>query len=306
MIRGLVIAGVWMLCTWGANAGLRGLKTEEPRAFGYFTGDILVRRVSILVDGTTELIRASLPKPGPLTYWLDLTQVNVEEAKQSGERRFTVTLTYQTFYVPYDSKKLTIPSWSLRLAAGAQAEEAAIPAFTFTSSPLRELFPDKSGETAETILRPDGQPHSFPTQLLLAALMGSATVALLSLILLARHLAWGPFKRRARRPFTRAARLIARYSPEGCRGGGDGAEALLLLHRAFDETLGQRMLAEDLGRFLVEHPEHAGCQAGIAQFFECSRRTFFAGIAAEASERETRSALLKLSRALAAGERKWR
>jgi len=298
----LLVIAAWMLWPPGASAGLRGLKMEEPRPFGYFTGDVVVLKAAIAVDGTTELVQASLPKPGPVTYWLDLTGVDVEETRSGGGRQYNVTLTYQTFYVPYDSRKLTIPSWTMRLFGSSGPDRAVIPAFTFTSSPLRELFPEKSGETVETFLRPDAKPYLLSSQPLFAALLGSTALALLSLTLLARHLAWWPFRRRPRRPFTRAARLIARPGPNG-GGTIESRDALLVLHRAFDEALGRRMLAEDLERFLDEHPEHAGCRTGIAQFFECSRRAFFIGGVAKLSEGLQRSALLKLSRALAASER---
>ncbi len=48
---------------------------EEPRNFGYFVGDLIERRASSSRIATIELLAASLPKPGPLNYWLDLTRV---------------------------------------------------------------------------------------------------------------------------------------------------------------------------------------------------------------------------------------
>ncbi len=98
---------------------------------------------------------------------------------------------------------------------------------------------------------------------------------MLSLLLLVRHRAWWPFERRARRPFTQASRLIRALAD---RDGERNAyrPSLLALHRAFDETAEQRLLAEDVARFLADHPALRDRSADIGRFFESSRRAFFA------------------------------
>jgi hypothetical protein len=93
-----------------AAAGLRSLKMVEPRPFGYFAGDIIERRAIIAVDADSELLRASLPSAGPLSYWLDLIRVDLEESSSAGGKLYRVTLVYQTFYVPFDPRKLTVPA----------------------------------------------------------------------------------------------------------------------------------------------------------------------------------------------------
>jgi mxaA protein len=47
------------------------------------------------------------------------------------------------------------------------------------------------------------------------------------------------------------------------------------LHRAFDEVAGQRLLAEDLDRFLAIHPDLDQQGGEITRFFASSRSVFF-------------------------------
>jgi hypothetical protein len=65
---------------------------------------------------------------------------------------------------------------------------------------------------------------------------------------------------------------MARIQP----GGGGYRQALVLLHRAFDETCGARLLAGDLERFFQQHPRHSQHRAGVIRFFESSRAVFCA------------------------------
>ena len=298
----LIAAMLSAMSASSASAELSALKMEDPRPFGYFTGDVIVRRAVIDLDDGSALVRASLPRPGPVTYWLDLKDVDIEENGRGGGKRYAVTLTYQTFYVPYDARKLTIPAWTLMLAGGSGPHQAVIPAFTYTSSPLREIFPEKSGETVETFLRADAKPRSIDVQPLKVSLIACLVAAALAILLLARQLALWPFRRRPDRPFTRAARFLA-SAPAASHNLEDYRKALLVLHRAFDEASGHRILASDLNRFFSEYPEYSGRRREIADFFESSRRAFFGDDIAGASERFPIGALRKLSRELSVQER---
>ncbi|WP_204279057.1 hypothetical protein, partial [Klebsiella aerogenes] len=75
-------------------------------AFGYFLGDLVETQVDILADPGLRVQRASLPSPGPVTYWLDLREVAVEEANVGGAARTRLRLTYQNFYAALDARSL--------------------------------------------------------------------------------------------------------------------------------------------------------------------------------------------------------
>jgi mxaA protein len=168
-------------------------------------------------------------------------------------------------------------------------------------SPLREIFPEKSGETAETFLRPD-----FPSTLRRSgatrtmALFAAAISALL-LALLARDMAWWPFHRRPARPFSRAVREIGRALAEG---GAEGYRAALLaLHRAFDTAAGRRLFAADVDAFLASHPEHGEIRASVERFFDASRKVFFGGAQRDGQTELPPSELKELAVILARQER---
>ncbi|ABD87470.1 hypothetical protein [Rhodopseudomonas palustris] len=294
--RGLVgFLLMLLLMSVPANAAVHWLRMEEPRNFGYFVGDTLQRQAYILVDPEDTLQAASLPKPGPISYWLDLTGVAVRESRAQGGKLYRVTLVYQNFYVPLDPRKLTIPEWPLQLSDGG----GVIPAFAFTASPIRELFPEKSGETVATFLKPDARATPVSAGWAPHGLALSAAIALLTLVLLAWHYAWWPFVARPDRPFTRAARVIAGLAGDAV-AAVDYRAALLALHRAFDATAKRRLLADDVDGFLAQHPEFAACRAEVVRFFQSSRDSFFGGRATASMPLQ---AVKTLAAQLAAAER---
>jgi mxaA protein len=283
-----------------AQAGVHTVSVTEPRPFGYFIGDTIERRAEITVDAGDELVEASLPRPGPLTYWLDLNRIDVSEVEQDSGKRYRLDLTYQTFYAPLEAKSVMIPTVTLRFRAVTGSTDARLPSFTIAMAPIRELFPEKNGATPVTLLRPDTTPRSVLTGPVRTVLAVSATTAAITFLLLARHLAWWPFRRRPGRPFTEAARSIA-----ALRKRNDTTQyryGLLSLHRAFDSAAGHRLLAEDLPRFLAEHAELIQDRAEVERFFESSRRIFFADDPNGARAAMPLDALAALSASLAARE----
>lgn len=256
-----------------AAAEVRAVHTIEPRAFGYFLGDTLERIVEIETGADDEIVAASLPRTGPSNYWLELRGIEQTSASRGGGRLHTLTLTYQAFYAPIDPRKQTIPATEISVRGPNGSETVTIPPFSFLMSPLREIFPEKSGESAATFLRPDfASEHRRSGGLRTAALVAAALTAVF-LTLLARDLAWWPFHRRPARPFSRAVRDVGRAL---AKGGADGYRAgLLALHRAFDTAAGHRLLAADVEGFLAAHPEHDGTRSQVERFFAASRAVFF-------------------------------
>lgn len=273
MVRGVLSLLFLAALASAAHAEVRSVRMIEPRAFGYFLGDTLERTVEIETGPEDEIVPASLPRVGPSNYWLELRGIEQSTARRGDARIHILKLTYQTFYAPIDPRKQTIPAAEIAIRGNAGTESATIPAFALIMSPLREIFPEKNAEAAETVLRPDfpsGQRRSGGMRTM--ALI-TAAISLGLLALLARDLAWWPFHRRPARPFSRATREIARALAVG---GADGYRgALLALHRAFDAAAGRRLLAADVDAFFVTHPEHDDLRATVARFFAASRTVFF-------------------------------
>lgn len=284
----------------GAAAEVRAVHTIEPRAFGYFLGDTLARTVEIETGPDDEIVTASLPRTGASTYWLEIRDIDTRSKRHGDGRLHTLTLTYQSFYAPIDPKKVTIPPLEIAIRGPAGSETATIPPFTLIMAPLREIFPEKSGETSETFLRADVKPGPRRSGHVRTGALAAAGLSLALLLLLARDLAWWPFSARPARPFSRAAREIARALAEG--GAGYRA-ALVALHRAFDRAAGHRLLASDVGKFLEAHPEHRETGTEVERFFTASRTVFFGEAEREGEMRLPPAELKQLAAALARQER---
>lgn len=268
----------------------------EPRNFAHFVGDVVARTAEFDVADGEEFVAASLPQPGQLAYWLELRKVDTAEHRHHGKRRLTLTLSYQLFYVPIDTRKVKIPAAKVELKGPGGARLATIPAFTFLISPIREIYPEKSGETSATFLKEDGSAERLKTAPIRTAALASAVTAALALLLLAHHRAWWPFHTRTGRPFTEAQRAV-------CDHRNSYAAALIALHRAFDQSQGERLLASDLDGFLARRPEQAPTRSTTQRFFTASQTLFYAGDAVAAEAALPRSTLERFAGELAANER---
>lgn len=285
-----------------AAAQVRAVHTLEPRAFGYFLGDTLVRTVEIETGPEDEIVPASLPRTGPSNYWLELRDIAQSSARRGDGRLHTLRLTYQAFYAPIDPRKQTIPATEIAVRGPNGSDTVSIPPFTFVMSPLREIFPERgAGSRDEDVLRPDARPEPRRSAGLRTAALIAAGLSALFLVLLARDLAWWPFHRRPARPFSRAVREVGRALAQG---GADGYRtALLALHRAFDIAAGRRLLAADVGSFLAAHPEHGKVETEVERFFAASRAVFFGEAEREGEIRLPPHDLKQLAVTLARQER---
>lgn len=280
----------------GAAAQVSGIEVRVPRPFGYFLGDLVHSQVDIAADPGFTLKRASLPRPGPVTYWLDLRAVAVEE----GSGRTRLRLTYQTFYAALDTRQVAVPGFAVVLenatAGGITTATAQVPGWPLGMAALREVQPPAHDDPAE-YLRPDGRASRLDPVPFLRAALACLGLAVLALAALGYDRAW--FGRRRRRPFTQAVRALRRLGSDesGYR------EALRLVHRGLDETDARRVLADDLPAFLARHPAFRGEDAALARFFAASRRAFFGRDLAAARATWPRAEIDAGLRRLAAAER---
>ncbi len=261
-----------------AAAQLRGVELRTPRAFGYFQGDLVQVQAEIRTDPGFTLQRPSLPKPGPVTYWLDLRDVRVEESRGAdGAAVIRLRLTYQDFYVALDARTLEVPGFPVTVESagpnGSTTAVAQVPAWKIGVSPLREVQPERRDDPAE-YLRPDGRAPRLDPQPALASAAGFLALAALALVLLAYDRAWWIFGRRRGRPFALALKTLGRAKR---RSAGEALyrDALLALHRGLDATDGRRVLADDLPDFLGRHPAFREQEGGLQRFFFASRLAFF-------------------------------
>ncbi|MBS0235313.1 MAG: nonribosomal peptide synthetase MxaA [Proteobacteria bacterium] len=304
-----------------AAAAIDAVNVYEPRTFGYFIGDTLERDVEVVTSGSTELFTEALPRPGALTYWLDLVSIEQKTHENNGRRIYDIKLKYQIFYSAIEATDVEIPAFPLKFKnpssvapdgtapsdlTEASKYSASVPALRLTIAPLRnlvlvDLMPDKTKELSD-VLRPDIAAHEIATAQKEKTLALSGLSLLACGLLLLWHYAIWPFQTRAGRPFTQADRQIRDLFSYGT-GDPSYREALLILHRAFDEAAGHRLLAEDASAFTAERPRFSGLTPRLQAFFESSRLYFFSDDRRTAEERFPFENIKKLAGDLAREER---
>lgn len=284
-MKGLLLALPLALAANSASAQTR-ITTENPASHGWFLGDELVQRVRILLPESARLDLSSLPRPREVEYWLELSAVRPKEIPGGVE----VELRWLNFYAALQADRREVPSSPIRiLDAQGVATQDRLPGFAFVASPLRPLLaPTSPGE-----MKPD-PPYRLidPRPNRIGAALSLLT-ALLCAAALAWTQAWPPFRKRADRPLTRAARLMAR-APKA-----EADDLRRLLHRGLDDAHGGSLIGADLGEFLNRAPQFRPLAERLAEFFAASDAAFFG----EGSARRDPAEIRALARDLAAVER---
>ncbi|MCF4129550.1 nonribosomal peptide synthetase MxaA [Methylobacterium sp. SyP6R] len=306
-VRVVVMAGLLSVCLpLPAEAQIGSVVVRSARPFGLFVGDRFGATVEIEAADGFSPQAASLPKPGPLTYWLDLTHVAVAPGPaRDGNRLWRLSLTYQTFYAALDVRRLDVPAFTVTFASEAPrattSAVAEVPSWPISVSPLREIQPPPVADPVE-YLRPESPNPRRDPALPLALAWAFAALSLAGLLALARDRAWWPFRHRPARAFAAAWRQIRRLMT---RRDAEAAyrEALLALHRGLDRTDGRRVMGEDLAGFLVRHPAYAALAQPLDRFFRASREVFFGRDPSVAQRDWPLPDLVATARRLAAAER---
>lgn len=232
------------------------IETVDPQEYGWWIGDELVQQHHIsLPDGVT-IDPSSLPRPRAVDYWLDLRDV----ATTSAGNTLTLTLRWQNFYAAIAPDRRKVPASLIRFSDGS---EATLPGFVFVSSPLRPVTAPSSPDQMQA----EARYHLIDPTYNRVGLFAASIAFLTVLAMMARHQAWWPFHKRADRPFTFAARHIARSQ--------DAAQQRRHLHRAFDRAFGRVLIGSDLPRFLDARPEFRVLEDRLNVFFGASDAAFF-------------------------------
>lgn len=228
------------------------ITAQNPHGYGWWLGDELVQRIHIALPAGVTVDPASLPRARAVDYWLDLRSVT---ASPTGSG-LDLTLRWQNFYSALEPGRREVPPSPIRLSDGSAA---LLPGFAFVTSPIRPLMAPSTRDQ----LQPDPRFHLIDPWPARAGLGLSLAALALSAGALAWHQAWGPFRARPARPFTRAARALARQPDRR------------LLHRAFDAAFGRVLIGAELPQFLRARPEFGPLAARLSAFFATSDEVFF-------------------------------
>jgi mxaA protein len=244
------------------------IRTDDPHGYGWWLGDELVQRIWIDLPDDVTLNLASLPRPRAVDYWLDLREVAIQPVEGGIE----LTLRWQNFYSALEPKLREVPPSPLRFSDGT---EAMLPGFDFVTSPIRPI----SARSSPDQLLPDPPYRLVDPLAHQIGLTGSLLAFFVAAVAMAWHQAWGPFRARPARPFTRAARLMKRLD--------NIAQRRRALHRALDAAFGRVLISAELPDFLSKRPEFAPIAGRLAGFFTASDAAFFGTGSAEGDDPST-------------------
>jgi len=233
---------------------------EQPRAFGYVVGDVLVQRVLLEVDGH-GFEPAALPRSERIDAWLERRPAQI---KSAADGRRWLTVEYQIINAPQMLRLIRIPAWQLTPKSGG-------PALRIGEWPISvsALTPQSTYERGDLQpLRPDRPAPSIATQPIQRriAIWGGALI--FTLIVWAAYVLWRNWRAGQSQPFARALREMRSVDETA-------PQAWQALHRAFDRTAGRVMQRATLPVLFERAPHLKSLHPRIEQFFEQSAERFF-------------------------------
>lgn len=248
---------------------VRDFQVSTPRPFGYAIGDVIRQTLNVAVDREALLDRNSLP-PSRINRWLELREANVRESEHDGLRRYSIELAYQSFYAPLEVKNLAIPAFKLAFTHGEDVFELEVPAWRFTTAPIRELSILR--EEGLEPMQPDAPPALPSRTGPLRGLASAAAVGAGAGLYLFYLYGYLPWQQRGRhfRAACRSVRTLSRAS-----GTPDYSSAYTAIHRAFNGVNGQPLFSDHLEAFFADHPAFEPLREEIAAFFASSYDFFF-------------------------------
>jgi mxaA protein len=257
---------------WCADAPVLVSTQIEPRAFGYFVGDVLTRHIDVQVPAAWQLDVESLPRAGRQGQALELRKVEWQRGGVWASGPARLTLEYQAFLAPREVRTIEMPPVLLRFTGGPRPETLRIDAWPVTLAPLVPLEASPRHGLGE--LRPDAALPLIDTRaarwrLVVYGVLAAALLAYLAHVYLAL-----PWLARRARPFGLAWQsmrgLSARSSPDEVRA------AMQQLHQALNATAGHVVFENGIDAVVETHPRFEPLRADLRDFFAHSQRAFFA------------------------------
>lgn len=269
----------------------------DPRAFGYFVGDVVTRQIDVSLPAPLTLVDDSLPRTGQQGRALELRRVEWAPAPFWRPGHATLTLEYQAFLAPREVRTLEMPPITLRFAGGPRELSLRIDAWPVTVAPLVPLEVSPRHGLGE--MRPDAPPPLIDVHAAQWRLGAYAAIAVLLLGYLAHVYVALPWLARRARPFGQAWDTVrsvgAHATPEQLRG------AMQAVHHALNRTAGAVLFEHGVARFVDEHPVYAPLRADLEDFFDRSRALFFGESGNAAADAPRLVALCRRARDLERG-----
>ena len=238
-----------------------------PRDLGYRIGDRFEITASTDLAAGYSLDKNSLPKPGRIDRWVELTAVDVTTPSATSLR---VTFRYLITGNPDNLTGLIVPPMHYLLTSGEKTWPVVVEAFGYSLAPILLHEQRVAGQMPSLV------PASAPPMADISVAKRYAWMGAAAMVITALWLVWANWLRGAvpswRQPFAVAARKLRTL-------GGDAhyRQALKTVHGAFNATDGRTVLSTDLDVFFSRHPHLKTEEAQIRRFFDHSNSLFYEG-----------------------------
>ncbi|WP_425606015.1 calcium incorporation protein MxaA [Paraburkholderia sejongensis] len=262
-VGAFVFACVFAFAPCAVAAAPLPATVQEPRAFGYTVGDVLIQRVLLQANGQ-NIDAVAPPSVGRTGLWLERRPVALET--DAGGRTWMV-IAYQVVNAPQTLTQIALPALTLTSASGAQLQVAEWPA---SIGPLTPPSAFASGDLLP--LRPDRAAPPLPTAGWRRQIAWSLGLLLVSLLAWAGWWGWRNRREAARLPFARAWQQMQRVPDPQAAASSD---AWLCVHRALNEAAGQVVHAGSLAALLTRAPYLQPLRAQLEHFYRVSSERFF-------------------------------
>lgn len=244
------------------------VEVDEPRAYGWMVGDVVERSVRLVLPPGTVVDAASLPQPGRRGQALELRHVAFRQGRE-------LWLEYQVMLSPPEPRVLEMPGFELQLrdAAGrasalrVDAWPVGVVPLVAREAPSRRGFGELQPDLPPPPVATDGHRRRLAAALALSLVVGA--------YLLHVQIAL-PWWARRRRPLGLAYRALQSLpaQPDADRQRA----AWQQVHAALNRTAGGTLFDGGVDAFVREQRRYAPLHGALREFFERSRRVFFAGV----------------------------
>lgn len=241
---------------------------EQPRAYGYLVGDVLVQKVRLSVDGQPVAL-AELPRRDRFGVWISRRASSIE-TRADGSR--WLVMEYQIVNASKDVDVIALPKLKLRTTSDEvfiDVPDWPITVGAITASQVRNqggLLP----------LQPDRPAPTIATEAIRHRLQQVLTALALVLAGWFGWWRWREWRASQQQPFARALRRLRGLEP-------DSEAAWRTLHQAFDATAGRVIQPASLAQLFRAAPQLEPARAAIERWYAESAARFFGGSASTAS-----------------------
>lgn len=249
------------------------ITANNPRPFGYVVGDMLEQELTLTSNGGQRIDEKQLPALGRINAWLELRGLAINETSTPTHRIYRVTLKYQLPNSPTEVRVIELPSQRFVFFAANKPIEVKSTEWPITVGPITpEEVLAREGLEA---MRSDVLPQFIDTLAYRQRMIGYA-LALAALLLYWCYRYFGiPYFTQQRRPFTRTFRDISHLAKQ--TEGNTFSRSIELIHYALNETAGKSLFVDNVEQFLAAKPLPPDLVAMTREFFQVSRKEFFAG-----------------------------